>query len=72
MNVLIPIVSVLSIFIAAPLIVFSFIVRVKKNDSELTKLQYQKELLELALKKEELQIRRLEAENKRYDRLLSE
>ncbi|MDR2418918.1 MAG: hypothetical protein LBD79_07670 [Treponema sp.] len=72
MNVLIPIVSVLSLFVAAPVIVFSFILGLKKSDNETKKLQYQKEMLELEVKKEELQLRRLEAESKQYDRLINE
>ncbi|MDR2537416.1 MAG: hypothetical protein LBC46_03825 [Treponema sp.] len=69
---LIPIIAILSLFIGAPTIVFSFIGRIKKNNNEVKKLQYQKEMLELELKKEELQLRRLEAESKQYDRLINE
>ncbi|MDR1400461.1 MAG: hypothetical protein LBJ41_11100 [Treponema sp.] len=66
------IIAVLSLFVAAPAIVFSFILRLNKNRNETKKLQYQKEILELELKKEELQIKRLEAESKQYDRLINE
>ncbi|MDR1324762.1 MAG: hypothetical protein LBK00_01860 [Treponema sp.] len=69
---LVPIIAILSLFVGAPAIVFSFIGRIKKNNNEVKKLQYQKEMLELELKKEELQLRRLEAESKHYDRLISE
>ena len=69
---MLPIISVLSLFVAAPVIVFSFILKMKKSNNEVMKLQYQKEMLELELKKEELQIKRLEAESKQYDRLINE
>jgi flagellar basal body-associated protein FliL len=70
-GVLIPIIAILSLFIGAPAIVFSFIGSAKKSSDEVKKLQYQKELLELEIRKEELQIKRLEAESKSYDRLIS-
>jgi flagellar biosynthesis/type III secretory pathway M-ring protein FliF/YscJ len=72
MRVILPIISVLSLFIGAPAIVFSFILRLKKSEEEAKRLQYQKEMLELEVKKEELQLRRLEIENKQYDRLINE
>ena len=67
-----PIIAVLSLFIGAPAIAFSFILKAKRSDNEVKKLQYQREMLELELKKEELQLRRLEAESKQYDRLINE
>jgi sensor domain CHASE-containing protein len=69
---MLPIIAVLSLFVAAPIVVFSFILKMKKSDNEVKKLQCQKEMLELELKKEELQIKRLEAESKQYDRLINE
>ncbi|MDR3303427.1 MAG: hypothetical protein LBS86_03350 [Treponema sp.] len=72
MDVLVPIVAILAIFIGAPAIVFSFVWGVVKSGNEIKKLRCQKELLELELKREELQIKRLEAESKRYDRLINQ
>jgi hypothetical protein len=70
MEALISITAILAIFIGAPALVFSFVWHTKKSGNEVKKLQYQKEIMELELKKEELQIKRLEEENKKYDNVL--
>lgn len=67
---LVPIVSVLSLFVFAPAIVFSFIYFSKRNKFKLEELRYKKEMLELEIEKENAHIKMLEAENAKYDRLI--
>lgn len=67
---LIQIISVLSIFIGTPAIVFSFVYHLNKNKDEVKKLQLQKEILELEIEKENMQILKIEKESKKYDRLI--
>jgi hypothetical protein len=69
---LIPIVSILSVFVAAPFIVFSFIYFMKKNKHRLEELRYRRDILELEIEKENARIRLLEAENAKYDRLIAD
>jgi hypothetical protein len=59
------IIGMLSCFVVLPGIIFSFIYHSKKNKIELEKLKYQKELMELEVKK-------LEAENTKYDNIINE
>lgn len=67
---LVPIVSVLSIFVFAPAIVFSFVYFSKRNKFKLEELRYKKEMLELEIEKERVHIRSLEVESAKYDRLI--
>ncbi|MDR2807766.1 MAG: hypothetical protein LBB43_02030 [Spirochaetaceae bacterium] len=68
---LIPITAILSIFVATPAIVFSFIYHLNKNRDEVKKLQLQKEILELEIEKEKVHLLKIEAESKQYDRLIN-
>jgi hypothetical protein len=43
-----------------------------KLEEETKRMQYQKELLELEIKKEETYIRRLQEESKKYDRIIEQ
>ncbi|MDR2149395.1 MAG: hypothetical protein LBO67_00940 [Spirochaetaceae bacterium] len=70
-HIMIAIISVLSLFVVAPTVVFSFIYHLEKNKNEIRKLQIQKEILALELEKEKLQLLKLEAESKQYDRLIN-
>ncbi|MDR1909783.1 MAG: hypothetical protein LBQ35_07725 [Spirochaetaceae bacterium] len=65
-------VAILSVFVGLPVTVLSFInkYRENKNKAELEKIKYQKEILELEIEKETVQLKRLEAENRKYDELL--
>jgi hypothetical protein len=58
--------------VGLPVTVLSFInkYRENKNKAELEKIKYQKEILELEIEKETVQLKRLEAENRKYDELL--
>jgi aminopeptidase C len=71
MEILIPIVAILSVFVGAPGIVFGFLYKSKKNKIDLQKMQYQKEILELELEKERAQLLLLEAENTKYDNIIN-
>jgi hypothetical protein len=67
-------IAILSIFVGLPAIVFTFIHRITKNkrEKEIEKLKYQKEILELEIEKENKQIKLLEEENKKLDKIIYE
>ena len=67
-------ISVLSLFVGLPAILFTFIHKNIKNkrENEIEKLKYQKEILELEIEKENKQIKLLEEENKKLDRIIYE
>ena len=69
---MIAIIGILSVFIAAPLIVFSFIFMRGKSKTDIEKMQIQKEIMELEVEKEKVQLLRLEAENKKYDAMIKD
>jgi hypothetical protein len=52
-------------------IVFPSINKWIKTDSEIEKLKLQKEILELETKKQDSQIKLLEAENQKYDKIIN-
>ncbi len=58
--------------VVAPGIVFIFVYHLRKNKNEVQKFLYQKEILELELKKEELRVKAISEENKQYDSLLTD
>jgi hypothetical protein len=45
------IIAIISTLVIAPVIIFSFIYKVKKNKHDIEKLKYQKEILELEIVK---------------------
>jgi hypothetical protein len=63
-------VAILSLFVGLPGIVFHFVYKSKKNKTEMIKQQ--KELLEVELEKAKIQLRLLEEENRKYDKIISE
>ena len=69
---LIAIISVLSIFVGCPAIIFAFIYKTTKGKREIEKLKHQQRILELELEKENTQIRMLEEENKKLDRIIDQ
>jgi len=69
-EVAIAIAGIISVFGIAPAIIFSFIYKVKKNKHELKKMQYQKEILELEVEKQNNQIKLLEEENRKLDKII--
>ena len=64
------IVAIISTLVIAPAILFSFVYKITKNKNELKKMQYQKEILELEVEKQNNQIKILEEENKKLDRII--
>jgi hypothetical protein len=64
-------VSVISIFVVLPGIIFFTSYMKKKARIELEKIQYQKEILELEIQKNETSLKMLEEENRKYDRLIN-
>jgi hypothetical protein len=67
-------IAILSLFVGLPAILFTFIHKNTKNkrEKEIEKLKYQKEILELEIEKENKQIRLLEEENKKLDKIINE
>lgn len=59
----------MSLFVA-PALTFGFIVAMKKLKADVEKLKYRKEILELEIKKEEMHVRLIEAENRKYDKMI--
>jgi hypothetical protein len=64
------IVSILSVFIGAPAIVFSFVYFSKKQKLRLEEMKIKRDILELELEKDKMHLRLLDAENDKYDRLI--
>jgi hypothetical protein len=65
-------VAIVSIFIAFPAILFGAINSSKKNKTKLLAMEHEREMLELEIEKEQVQLKLLEAENKKYDKLINE
>jgi hypothetical protein len=65
------IIAILSLFVGFPAIVFTFLHKNAKNKREIEKLKYQKEILELEIEKENKQIKLLEEENKKLDKIIN-
>ena len=67
------ILAIIAIFIVLPKIIFSFISKnnKEKRDTELEKLRYQKEILQLEVDAQNNKIRLLEEENKKYDNIIN-
>jgi hypothetical protein len=68
----IAIISVLCVFVFCPGIVFGFIYLSKRRRSEIEMARYKTECLELEVRKEELHLRCLVEENKKYDRIIDD
>ena len=68
------IIAIVALFIILPKTIASFISNnIKhKREAELEKMKYQKEILELEIQKQNNQIKLLEEENKRYDKIINE
>ncbi|GHV87092.1 hypothetical protein AGMMS50255_3880 [Spirochaetia bacterium] len=72
MDIAAGIIAIVALFIVLPRTILSFVSKnVKhKRETEVEKLKYQKEILELEIEKENLHIKSLEAENKNLDRII--
>ena len=53
-------------------IIFNFVGKIVKGHNELSKLKIQKEILELEIEKQNSQIKLLEEESRKYDKILIE
>jgi hypothetical protein len=69
-DILIPIVSIISVFIGLPGIVFLFVFNYQKKKMEIKKLEYETKKLELEIEKQNNQLKILEKENKKYDEII--
>lgn len=64
--------SVFSLFIGAPMVVFSFILLHKRSQKYIEEMKYKKQILELELEKEKIHFKMIEAENLKYDRIIED
>ena len=67
------IMAIIALFIILPNTVLSFISKnnAQKRETELKKLEYQKAIMELEVEKQRNQIKLLEEENKKYDKIIN-
>ena len=72
MMTIVPIISVLSIFVLAPAIVFSFIYFMKKGKLNVEEMRYKRDMMALELEKDRLRLQLMEAENAKYDRIIED
>lgn len=70
--ILVPIIGILGVFVFAPATLFTFLHHNKKLKTEVQKLEHQKDILVLELKKEQLIIERMSLENKMLDRKIEQ
>jgi hypothetical protein len=66
----IPYFGMIMFFLVAPAITFGFIGYTKKLRADVEKKRYEKEILELEVRKEEVHLQMLEEENRKYDRMI--
>jgi hypothetical protein len=67
---MIPILGIVFSLFVAPCLVFGFILFMRKGKNDLEKVRLQKEMKEIELRKEEVHLRALIEENRKYDRLI--
>ncbi len=65
------IIAILSSLIGIPVIVFGFIYLNIKSKRAIEMMRIKKEMLELEIEKERMNVRMLEAENMKYDRIIN-
>jgi hypothetical protein len=68
----IPYFGMIMFFFVAPALTFGFVGYTKRLKADVEKKRYQKEILELEIRKEELHLKMLEEENKKYDRMIED
>jgi cell shape-determining protein MreC len=66
----IPYFGMIMFFLVAPALTFGFIGYTKKLKAEVEKKRYEKEILELEVRKEEVHLKMLEEENRKYDSMI--
>jgi hypothetical protein len=67
---MIPILGIVFSLFVAPCLVFGFILFLKKGKNDVEKARLQKEMKEIEMKREEIHLRALIEENRKYDRLI--
>lgn len=71
-DTIIPLVSIVSLFIVAPAIVFTFIGLGRRSKARIELERLKKEQLELELRKEEVHLQVLAEEGRKYDRIIDD
>jgi hypothetical protein len=66
------IISVLCVFIGAPLIIFGFIYLNKRNRHNAEIMKYKRDMMEIELEKDQVKLRLIEEENRKYDRIIDD
>jgi len=66
----IPYFGMIMCFFVAPALTFGFISYMKKIKADVDKKKYQKEILELEIRKDEIHLKMIEEENKKYDKMI--
>jgi hypothetical protein len=67
---MIPILGIVFSLFVAPCLVFGFILFMRKGKNDVEKARLQKEMKEIEMRKEEIHLRALIEENRKYDRLI--
>jgi hypothetical protein len=68
--VMIPILGIVFSLFVAPCLVFGFIIMMKKGRNDVEKIRLQKEMKEIEMRKEEVHLKALIEENRKYDRMI--
>ena len=65
--------AIIALFVILPKTILSFISNNRKHarEIELEKIKYQKEILQLELEKQRNELKLLEEENKKYDKIIN-
>jgi len=68
------VIAIIAVLIILPKIVLDFVRKtsLQKKEAELAKMKYQKEILELELEKQRNEIKLLQEECKKYDKIIEE
>lgn len=67
---MIPVLGIVFSLFVAPSLVFGFILFLRKGKHDVEKVRLQKEMKEIEMRKEEIHLRALIEENRKYDRLI--
>lgn len=66
----IPILGIVFSLFVLPLTVFGFVAIIRKQNTDIKKLQIKKEMMELEVQQGKTSLKLLEEENKKYDRII--
>jgi hypothetical protein len=67
---MIPFVGMFLSLLVAPCLVFGFILLLKKGKNDVERARLQKEMKEIEMRKEEIHLKALIEENRKYDRMI--